>query len=152
MSDGWFLFSSLVEYVDLCHLAWLRTRDEAYLARITEREEDIASVMSEYEFPDLRGRWHLLRGHLRIYEWRKTGEVSLLPAALANYKEGFAQIALDFAGLPASIIPGEFEIFGNLLRYLPSNIRTEWLTEFRLAWSSPDPGSTVLLARLEELF
>ncbi len=152
LSDGWFWFSSLIEYAEMCHLTWLQTEDDEYLACITEREPDIAEVMSEYAFPDLRGRWSLLQGNLGIHEWRKTGQAERLTEAREKYKQGFALIAPEFAGLPASVIPGEFERFGKLLAYLPTDIRAEWLTELRLAWSDLKRGSIVLLARLEELY
>jgi tetratricopeptide (TPR) repeat protein len=153
LSDGWFWFTSIIEYVELCYRAWVRTEDDKYLEWITSREPDVAQVMSEYQFPDLRGRWRLLHGHLGIHDWRKTGQTTLLAEALENYQQGFTLLAQEFAGLSgALIIPTEFTRFGTLLRQLPSDIQTEWLTQLRRAWSNPDRGSTVLLARLEELY
>src|SRR5205085_961746 len=132
---------------------WEATGDEQYLELISGREDDVDHVMSEYEFPDLRGRWRLLHGHLDIHDWHRTGQTDRLAKALKHYKHGFALIAREFAGLAgASTIPIEFARFGTLLRQLPSEIQTEWLTELRRAWSKKEPGSTVLLARLEELY
>jgi hypothetical protein len=153
LSDGWFWFTSIIEYAELCYRTWERTQDDKYLDWITDREPEIARVRSAYKFDDLRGRWRLLHGHMGIHRWRQTGQTALLVEALENYEQGFTLLAQEFSGLPgASIIPAEFARFGTLLGQLPSDIQTEWLTHLRRAWSSRDRGSTVLLARLEELY
>ena len=40
-----------------------------YIDRIASREPDIRHAMDEYEFPDLRGRWYLVQGHLDVHSW-----------------------------------------------------------------------------------
>ena len=50
LSDGWFWFTSIIEYVELCYRAWERTEDDRYLEWIVGREPDVAQVMTEYEF------------------------------------------------------------------------------------------------------
>ena len=54
LSDGWFWFTSIIEYVELCYRAWTRTEDDRYLEWIAGREPDAAQAMSEYQFPDLQ--------------------------------------------------------------------------------------------------
>jgi hypothetical protein len=53
----------------------------------------------------------------------------------------------------AAAIPGEFKTFGELVWRLPEAIRADWQEELRRAWTDlPHEGSTLLLARLEELY
>jgi hypothetical protein len=62
-------------------------------------------------------------------------------------------MAETFVGASSAFTIGkEFERFKDLFRVLPDEVRAEWLTEFRRAWSKPETASTVLLARLEELY
>lgn len=153
LSDGWFWFANLIEYVELSYRLWDENRQPAYLDLIASRADEIGQAMDEYEFPDLQGRWRLIQGHLAVQNWQATGEVSLLDAALQSYKDGFAQIAQQHVGSSgASAIAGEFKKFGTLIWRLPTDIRAQWQEEFRRAWSGSDTGSTLLLARLEELY
>jgi tetratricopeptide (TPR) repeat protein len=152
LSDGWFLFANLIEYVELCYQAWAETGQDAYRARIEGHAGEIATVSAEYEFPDLKGRWNLLQGHLRMRDWLRTRDDTGLDLALPCYKDGFAQIAQQFVGSSgATAIAGEFTKFRELITLLPDDTRARWLDEFRRAWSQ-EAGSTLLLARLEELY
>jgi tetratricopeptide (TPR) repeat protein len=153
LSDGWFWLANLIEYVELSYRSWVQTGRPAGRDEIAGREADIMQAMSEYEFPDLRGRWKLLQGHLGIHDWLAAENAMVLSAALQNYKDGFALIARAYVGSSgASAIAGEFDTFGKLFSQLSSDIRTEWQEELRGAWAALDNGSTLLLARLEELF
>jgi tetratricopeptide (TPR) repeat protein len=153
LSDGWFWFANLIEYVELSYRAWVKTGQRAYLDQIAGRAAEIAQAMSEYEFPDLKGRWNLLQGHLVIHDSLETGDTSQLGTALQHYKEGFAQIAQGYVGSSgAAAVSGEFKTFGELVWQLSPEVRAEWQEEFRRAWSTEAPGSTLLLARLEELY
>ncbi len=153
LSDGWFWFANLIEYAELSYRAWAETGQQAYRDGIVTLEADIADAMSEYEFPDLRGRWNLLQGHLGIHDWLATADQVRLSEALRNYTEGFALIAQGYVGSSgAAAISDEFRTFGKLLSQLSADIRAEWQDEFRRAWSNLGKGSTLLLARLEELY
>ncbi len=153
LSDGWFWFANLIEYAELSYRAWAETGQQAYRDGIVTLEADIADAMSEYEFPDLRGRWNLLQGHLGIHDWLATADQVRLSEALRNYTEGFALIAQGYVGSSgAAAISDEFRTFGKLLSQLSADIRAEWQDEFRRAWSNLGQGSTLLLARLEELY
>lgn len=152
LRDGWFLFANRIEYVELCYRAWVKTGSDTYRAEISERAPGIRQVMGEYSFPDLRGRWNLLQGHLGIHDALASRDYSDLGTALDNYKEGFALIAQQFVGSSgAAALPGEFETFGQLLFRLPAEIQAEWQEKLREAWSGL-ACSTPLLARLEELY
>ena len=152
LSDGWFLFANLIEYAELGYRVWEKTREQRYLDKIREHEPQLVQVMQQYEFPDLRGRWNLLQGHLGVHEWLASGDGSALSAALQNYKQGFALIAQGFVGSSgASALPAEFRTFGRVISELSPEIRTEWQKELRRAWSG-ETSSTMLLARLEELY
>jgi tetratricopeptide (TPR) repeat protein len=152
LSDGWFWFANLVEYAELSYRAWTETGLLSYREQITSRGAEIEEIMSQYEFPDLTGRWNLVQGHLGIHDWLAGGDESRLSTALRHYKEGFAQVAERYVGSSgAAAIPGEFRTFENLIWKLPEEIRMQWQAELRDAWSDQQ-GSTLLLARLEELY
>jgi len=153
LSDGWFWFANLIEHVELCYRAWEETEQQAYLDLIASREPEIALASEEFEFPDLRGRWKILQGYLRVGEWRGSGDASSLDAALEFFKVGFAEIAQQHVGSSgAAAIPGEFRKFATMVWGLPGPIRAQWQEEFRRAWSGDSQGATLLLARLEELY
>jgi tetratricopeptide (TPR) repeat protein len=153
LSDGWFWFANLIEYVELSYRAWVKTGQRAHLDRITARAPEIRMAMSEYEFPDLKGRWNLLQGHLLVHDSLETRDTSRLNVALQHYKEGFSQIAQGYVGSSgAAAISGEFETFGELVWQLSPETRAGWQEELRSAWSALENGSTLLLARLEELY
>jgi hypothetical protein len=152
LSDGWFWFANLIEYVELCYRAWVNTGRAGYIDAISRREPDIRQAMEEYEFPDLRGRWYLVRGHLDVHGWLDTADERRLDSALNEYRDGFALIARAYVGSSgASALPGEFRTFGELFSRLPPQIRTDWQNELRRAWRSLPEQSTMLLARLEAL-
>jgi tetratricopeptide (TPR) repeat protein len=153
LSDGWFWFANLVEYVELCYRAWAKTPERSdYLDAIATRELAIREAMTEYEFPDLRGRWYLVRGHLDVHRWEETGDDRLLRSALGEYRAGFALIAQAYVGSSgASALQSEFRTFSQLFSRLPQNVRAEWQNELRRGWRDLPDGSTMLLARLEAL-
>lgn len=153
LSDGWFWFANLIEYVELCYRAWVKTPERSeYLESISAREPAIRETMAEYEFPDLRGRWYLVRGHLDFHRWEKTGDQRHLRSALGQYRSGFALIAQAYVGSSgAAALPDEFRTFAELFSRLPQNVRVEWQNELRRAWHDLPEGSVMLLARLEAL-
>ena len=154
LSDGWFWFANLIEYVELCYQAWVNTGQSGYIDRMDGREPEIRQAMNEYDFPDLRGRWYLVQGHLAMRSWLDATEKDerRLDAALKKYRDGFALIAQAYVGSSgASALPGEFDTFAELFFRLPQSVRTEWKNELRRAWHRLPEGSTMLLARLEAL-
>jgi len=152
LSDGWFWFANLIEYVELSYRAWAQTGQPGYREQIAARMHEIEEVMSQYEFPDLKGRWNLVQGHFGIHDWLDDRDDSRLNTALQHYKEGFAQVAERFVGSSgAAAIPGEFQTFENLIWMLPPAIRLQWQAELRDAWTDQQ-GATLLLAHLEELY
>jgi tetratricopeptide (TPR) repeat protein len=154
LADGWFLFASLVEYVELSYRAWVKTGRDSYRNQIPAKADDIRQAMSEYHFPDLRGRWYVLLGHLAIHDWDASRDSSYLATALTNYKEGFEAIAQGgYVGSSGTaMIPATFETFGNLFGRLPPDVRAEWYEELRHAWMNQEEASTLLLPGLEELY
>jgi tetratricopeptide (TPR) repeat protein len=153
LSDGWFWFANLLEFVELSYRTWVTTGRTVYRDRIAEREAAITDAVREYEFPDLRGRWDLVRGHLAIHDTAGTWDASVLGDALEFYKNGFALIAQRYVGSSgAAAIPDLFRTFGETFRLLPPSVQAQWQGALREAWSAVDEGSTLLLARLEELY
>jgi hypothetical protein len=149
LSDGWFWFANLIEYAELSYRAYVQTGDRQHRDQIDGQADAIGEATERYRFPDLEGRWNLLRGHLAIHDAVVEDDPSGLSEALESYKTGFMQIAEGYVGSSgAPVIPREFEGFRELFVQLPAAVRARWLRDFRQAWR----GSTQLLARLEELY
>jgi tetratricopeptide (TPR) repeat protein len=153
LSDGWFLLANLIEFVEANYRAWAESGELTYLDQISAREPDVLAAIDEYEFPDLEGRWQLLQGHLCIRQWKETGDTGALDSALDRYESGFGLIARGYVGSSgAAAIEGEFATFAEQLGQLPAETRGEWQEQLRGGWSELAEGSTLLLARLEELY
>jgi hypothetical protein len=91
---------------------------------------------------------------LFIHDWVATGHDAYLDHSLREYTEGFQHIAESghVGSSGAAVIPGAFGTFRGLLRKLPDEVQAQWLEHLRLAWTSAPSGSTMLLARLEQLY
>jgi len=153
LSDGWFWFANLIEYVELCFQIWMKTDNQVYRDKIDARRAEIAEAGSAYEFPDLQGRWRLLQGHMRVRDSLASADEGLLHLALDDFKQGFILIAQRYVGSSgAAAVPREFRKLADLIWGLPQHIRAEWQAEFQRAWSQEEYGATLLLARLEELY
>jgi len=158
LSDGWFYSANLIEYVELSYRAWQQGLGDAHLGEIRRRAAEIQQALDQYKFADLEGRWLLLQGHLAVHRGLEDGDHDELDVALDHYCKGFALIAQDYVGSSgASAIPSEFDKFRQLFERLPQDIQARWRTELRLAWGQigeedEEGGSTLLLARLEELY
>lgn len=154
ISDGWFWAANLVEYAELSYQALIRTHDDKYREGIARREAALVEALRQYNVPDLRGRWDILRAHLYMHDWGVNGDDADLDAALLQYTEGFARIA-DGGQMGSSgnyVIPGAFDRFREIFSDLPPEIRSQWLEHLRVEWSGSRPGSTMLMAQLERLY
>jgi AAA ATPase domain len=153
LSDGWFLLASLTEYAELCYRASSDKKDPQYLERIppvAERWQD--PEIAELQFPELRGRWQILQGHLAA-EKAIAGEEAMLDTALKNYRNGFPLITHGWVGsYGTSAIPAEFRKFSKLAWQLPPEVRVHWREELYRSWSARPESATQLLALLEELY
>jgi tetratricopeptide (TPR) repeat protein len=162
LSDGWFWFANLVEYAELSYRAWVETGRDEYrdgidvMAPAIEEAvtEFIDQAISEWQYPDLRGRWDIVRGHLAVQDWKRSRDDALLDVALDAYTQGFGLIAQGghVGSSGTSVIPGEFTTFRELYRGLPPDVQAAWRESLRRAWRDLEEGSTLLLARLEELY
>ena len=154
MSDGWFWLANLVEYAELAYRAWVKTGDARYRDGISEHAPQTGEALAEYEYPDLRGRWEVVCGHLAIHDWAQAGDGEVLDLALRKYTEGFGHIAErgHVGSSGTSVIPGAFRVFGDLFSKLPRQAQEQWLDHLRRAWYGSQPGSTMLLALLEQLY
>jgi len=94
-----------------------------------------------------------MQGHLYVHDWFATGDGPALRRALEEFKRGFLLIAESYVG-PSGSSAGidEFKRLTDVIWGLPQNIRAEWHAEFQRAWSDQGYRSTLLLARLEELY
>jgi hypothetical protein len=153
LSDGWFWIASLIEYAELCYRAWSDDHDAKYIEQIPDIAAKLQQPeMAELEFPELRGRWNILQGHLAMHRVLE-GDDSMLEAALENYRIGFPLITHGWVGsYGASSIPGEFRKFSDLVWQLPAQTRARWREELYRSWSDQQESATQLLARLEELY
>lgn len=152
LSDGWFWFANLVEYVELSYRCWRRAGEQQYRDNITARAVEIAQVAEDYSFPDLSGRWRLLQGHLAVHDYLDTRDDRGLEEALGHYEIGFADLAKRHVGSSgAASLKSEFVTFHKIFSRLPPDIQVAWQARLRSAWAAADDVSTVLLARLEEL-
>ncbi len=154
MSDGWFSLANLVEFAELSYRTWRSTGRDRYRDEIARFDSHFAQMVSEYEFPDLRGRWEVVAGHLCVHDWETTGDDRQLDFALGHYAGGFLRIAQrgHVGSSGTAVIGGAFKTFAGLFEGLPRNDRSEWVDHLRREWSVSQPGSTMLLALLEELY
>jgi tetratricopeptide (TPR) repeat protein len=152
LADSWFLLSNLIEYVELCYRSWKVTGDDQYRAKITGRASEIDAAAQDFTFPGLIGRWTILQGHLRISDYLSNGDEDALADALENYRNGFPAIAnRPVASAGVTMIQGEFENFERFFWQLRRPVRADWQTKLTAAWRDSGQGSTLLLARLQEL-
>jgi hypothetical protein len=152
LSDGWFLFANLIEYAELSYVLWERTTREEYRRGILALADQIEQVSQDYSFPDLEGRWRLIMGQLAVADYRESGDEASLARALEHFKIGFAKIAVRNVGSSgAAAIPAQFAAFKQVFSTLPDRVKVDWLRELHESWRQDDGGSTLLLARLEEL-
>jgi tetratricopeptide (TPR) repeat protein len=153
IGDGWFLSANLIEYLELSYSAWRRTGRAEYRAAIDERAGLVETTIATYEFPDLRGRWHLLRAHLLVHDAGRRADD--LDDALAHYAKGFLILADERVGSHGSVaIPQEFALFREVFDRLPEDTQSRWYSRLFTEWAQTPTGepSTTLLARLEELY
>jgi tetratricopeptide (TPR) repeat protein len=163
LSDGWKWTACLVEYVDLNYRGWVEKDAERYRQAIRDYEAQVEQATATTDFLDLRGKWKILQGHLKVEdllrEQRKNPDraagqgAMLLDGARENYMAGFTLMADTFIGSSSAFAIGqEFDRFRDLFQKLPGEVRESWITDFRRAWRTSGTGSTVLLALLEELY
>ncbi len=153
LSDGWFWFASLIEYAELSYRAWSETGVGRYMELIEAVTAQLTRVTEEYGFPELRGRWDVLQGHVGLEKALASKDEGDLAEAFDYYKRGFPLITHGYvASFGESVLPAEIQRLGRLISELPSEAREQRLAELRDSWRGEDVSATVLLARLAELF
>lgn len=153
LSDGWFWFASLIEYAELSYRAWSETGIERYMDLIEAVTAELTRVTEEYGFPELRGRWDVLQGHVGLEKALGSKDEGDLAEAFDYYKRGFPLITHGYvASFGESVLPAEIQRLGRLISGLEAETRERWLAELRDAWRGEGVSATVLLARLAELF
>jgi tetratricopeptide (TPR) repeat protein len=154
LADGWFWFANLIEYAELNYRIWVGPEGEdRYRVNIIDLENDIEQAERDLKFPDLSGRWDVIQGHLAVHDFGSSGNMQDLDRARELYKRGFANIAKRNVGSSgASSISGQFKTFQPIFKALPRPVRLTWEREFRSSWRGLSEGSTLLLARLEDLY
>jgi hypothetical protein len=148
LSDGWFWCANLLEYAEMSYRRWRDTEDPRYRDNIEQRSAEIDRVLGDYRFPDLRGRWSLLKGHLAV----RSGDVDRLDEALAYYEKGFADLAKRHVGSSGTAsLNAAFAAFELIFSSLPENVKEAWQVRLRSSWTAAGEASMLLLAHLEEL-
>jgi hypothetical protein len=95
----------------------------------------------------------LLQGHFGVHDSTDPLDEAGLSRALEHYKEGFVLIARRHIGSSgAASITAELRTLRALMEKLSDETRQKWLRELRRAWTGKESASTLLLARLEELY
>jgi tetratricopeptide (TPR) repeat protein len=152
--DGWFWMASLIEYAELSYGGWSATRDPAYLAKIHDIEDKVRqSQAADLEFPELRGRWKILKGHLAMRAAIDTESADALHEALDYYQDGFRQITHGAVGsYGVSAVPREFEKAKELARELPPKELLRWRRGLHTSWGNSAESTTQLLPLLEDLY
>jgi tetratricopeptide (TPR) repeat protein len=160
LSDGWFWMASLVEYAELSYSAWSATGSPEYRQKIRAVGEKIREAEeADLGFGELRGRWHILRGHLAMQDALATDSKDeyavqvAMQVALDNYRTGFPLVTKGWVGsYGASAIPREFDKARQLAWKLPTELRDRWRDQLFDLWSSTTESATQLLPLLEELY
>ena len=160
LSDGWFWCANLVEYAELSYHEWIKDEALRYRANIDQQSAEIDRVVATYSFPDLKGRWSLLKGHLAARDYKRSDDAgsldeahAYLDQALAHYQEGFADLAKRHVGSSGTAsLSAEFAVFEEIFSGLPEEVRADWHAKLRSAWAAiTGEESMLLLAHLEEL-
>jgi tetratricopeptide (TPR) repeat protein/GTPase SAR1 family protein len=150
--DGWFWFANLIEYAELSYRRWRDTEEPRYRDNIEQRSSEIDRVAEDYSFPDLKGRWSLLRGHLAAHDYENSGDVGKLDEALAHYEKGFPDLATRHVGSSGlASLNAEFAAFESIFSGLPENVKEAWQARLRSTWTAAGEASMLLLGHLEEL-
>ena len=152
LSDGRFWFANLVEYAELSYRCFRQTGVARYRANIEDCSAEIDRVGEDYSFPDLEGRWSLLKGHLALEDYLVSWDTGKLDEAVVYYETGFADLAVrQVASSGAAALSAEFSAFESIFYTLPADVRAAWQARLRSAWAGADNVSMLLLAHLEEL-
>jgi tetratricopeptide (TPR) repeat protein len=153
LSDGWFWFASLIEYVELAYRTWVATGSPELRTAIDGKAEEIRRGISEYYFADLEGRWLIVTANLALRDWTARRDDTLLDPAMRDYAEGFRLLAQgQFGSSGASLIPSRFAQLKSMFPALPASEQERWRSELHRSWSNIGDGSTALLSFLVQLY
>lgn len=153
VADGWFYSANLIEYAELRYRRWLSSCEPEELAAIRGGHAQIEEAMRTYSFPDLVGRWDLLKAYLMVEEGQRTGDRRRVEEAVTLVAEGFRLIARSLVGSHgAAALPAEFSRLHVVLESLTREEQDHWYSALRPVWGEPDSGEATLLARLQDLY
>lgn len=145
VADGWFLLANLVQYAELSYQAWVASgrKETRYLEHINAREREIHEAYTEYDFPDLQGRWELLQGQLKADRAQtvktKAKKEELLHGALEHFKSGYPLIAQGYVGSHGIVaLPEELQKLIPIMKNLPGETLEEWFGDLQKSWSELD--------------
>ncbi|MBV9163777.1 MAG: hypothetical protein JO281_20005 [Pseudonocardiales bacterium] len=115
IADGRFLSANLFEYLELSYRAWMSTREQRYRDLIDGRIADVEEAIRDYNFPDLRGRWELLQGHMAVHDALDSGRLTELDDAMKHYSVGFVTLADERIGSHGlAVVAREFHMFRDM--------------------------------------
>lgn len=139
VTDQWFYFANLIEYAEHCHQAWMTTGDIKYRQFIDEYAKDIEKASKQQKFPDLQGRWEVLKGHLAAASGLASKSIAeserTFDEALKHYAEGYRLIAVGYqASHGASALGYEMRKLKAVMEKLSETERTRWFKELDDVW------------------
>ncbi len=157
----WFLMANVIEYAELAVQLWHDTDIPEHRKKILEYEELVEryAQVQEYEFADLFGRWHLVKGHTAWYEGKKAKKSGHLDEAksqwqiaLEEYASGFSMIAQGYYGSHGiGALPREGDRLRIHMMALPVDEGKRWCEYFHKNWSSLDDPA-ILSGIVEEIY
>ena len=141
VTDLWFRFSNLVEYVELCYQTWQvgDRKHIKYLKLLEEQRENLEKARRELTFPNLQGRWEVMKGHLLAEEGLALGDSQKAnlkyDEALDQYKNGYVLIVTGYAASQGIAgLSRQMVHLRRLLNRLSEQERERWFKELIEVW------------------
>lgn len=161
VQDNWFEIANAIEYAELALRLWEKTGSSTYRERIFAHQDIIEAKEKDVHlgFPDLFGRWHLIKGHVAAREGVRARKVvpdravQQWNTALEEYGTGFSLIAKGYFGshgIPA--IPRESAKLRQHISKLPKKVALEWCEHLEEQWGRDAGKSVLLLALVEDIY
>ncbi|WP_420642382.1 hypothetical protein [Candidatus Leptofilum sp.] len=156
----WFLMSNIIEFSELAVQLWHDTEIPEHHEKILKHESLVKTYDQnpEYEFKDLFGRWHLVKGHKAWYEGKqavkhnKGSAEASWQTAMEEYALGFSMVAQGYYGSHGiGALPKEGERLKHHVLELPVEEGKRWCNYFHQEWGELDDPA-VLQGIVEDIY
>lgn len=164
VTDLWFKFANLIEYVELCYQTWQskEKEDNKYRDLIENQRKRLDTIQNELKFPNLQGRWEVLKGHLLVddgFDLNDTKRAKkLFDNALELYKRGFVLIVTGYQASQGIVgLNRQMVVLKKVMNRFSNEEKKNWLNTLNESWQSwPDESQRIqldpLFAELTELY